>query len=27
VDLEVELVMRETPHGIHAPFFRARRAS
>jgi uncharacterized OB-fold protein len=26
VDLEVELVTRETPHGIHAPFFRARRA-
>jgi uncharacterized OB-fold protein len=25
VDLEVELVTRETPHGIHAPFFRARR--
>jgi uncharacterized OB-fold protein len=24
IDLEVELVTRPTPHGIHAPFFRAR---
>ena len=26
IGLEVELVARETPHGIHAPFFRARPA-
>jgi uncharacterized OB-fold protein len=25
VDLDVELVIRQTAHGIHAPFFRGRR--
>lgn len=26
IGAEVELVMRPTPHGVHAPFFRGRRA-